>query len=300
MFVWIVVGGVVALVIALAVFLVLGSRFPDPARKKGENAFVDGSEVASLDADPTVDISLVIPAYNEIERAPSMLKETHNYLTSVDMTFEMIVVDDGSSDGTAAMAQEFANSHEHVYVLKLAQNRGKGGAVRLGMLSARGHRMLMVDADGATEIKDLEKLMEEMDRIEKDGNGVVVGSRAHLEEESIASRSFFRTILMHGFHLVVKILCVRSIKDTQCGFKLFTRRTAHKLFLLQHIERWAFDVELLYIAEHFKFPISEVAVNWQEIDGSKVDPVSASIQMARDLLRIRALYMFGLWSMNLH
>jgi len=153
----------------------------------------------------------------------------------------------------------------------------------------------MVDADGATKFSDLDRLEQRMKEIEKDGCGVVVGSRAHLQDEAVAKRSIFRNFLMYGFHFVVYVLCVKGIRDTQCGFKLFSRKSCQKLFPNQHIERWAFDVELLYLAERFKIPISEVAVNWTEIDGSKLSPFEATVQMARDLLRIRGNYMFGIW-----
>ncbi|EGD73473.1 dolichyl-phosphate beta-glucosyltransferase [Salpingoeca rosetta] len=165
------------------------------------------------------------------------------------------------------------------------------------MLSARGRTLLMADADAATDIRDLPRLQNKLNDIQQGGNAVVVGSRAHLVDEAVASRSVFRTVLMFGFHFLVSFLCVKGIKDTQCGFKLFTRKTAKALFTRMHIERWAFDVELLYMAQRLGFPAAEVAVNWKEVDGSKVDPLLDAIQMARDLVRIRALYMFGFWSL---
>jgi dolichyl-phosphate beta-glucosyltransferase len=103
---------------------------------------------------------------------------------------------------------------------------------------------------------------------------------------------------MHGFNTLVKILCVQGIKDTQCGFKLFTREAAYILFSSLHIERWAFDIELLFIAKKLHFQISEVAVKWQEIDGSKLNVVDASLQMARDMVLIRALYMLQVWKIR--
>lgn len=144
------------------------------------------------------------------------------------------------------------------------------------MLRARGNYLLMVDADGATKASDLGRLMTEVKRIERNDLGIAIGSRAHLQESSKANvslcsahtprevmshmclqRTFFRTVLMHGFHALVEFLCGgHGINDTQCGFKLFTREAAKRLFPVQHIERWAFDVELLYLASHKNIPMT--------------------------------------------
>lgn len=167
------------------------------------------------------------------------------------------------------------------------------------MLSARGHRLLFADADGATKFADLDKLEAQMDKLmppdEWENPAIVIGSRAHLEEESIASRSLFRTVLMHGFHFVVWLFAVRSVRDTQCGFKLLTRSAAQHLFSLLHVERWAFDAELLFLAESLQIPIQEVSVNWTEIEGSKITPVFTWLQMGRDLFLIWFRYWIGAW-----
>jgi len=252
-----------------------------------------------------VDLSLVVPAYKETERLPTMMNETLTYLEGrvkkdPAFTYEIIVVDDGSKDGTTELALTFSEEYgeDKVRVLQLRANRGKGGAVKMGVLSTRGKRVLMVDADAATEITDLDKLEACLDSIERDGMGIVCGSRAHLEDNAKASRSFFRTVLMHGFHALVSTLCVKGVKDTQCGFKLFTRKSALTTFVSIHLDRWAFDVELLYVAQQLGMPIGEVAVNWQEIDGSKLSPLEAALQMGRDLVRINLLYTFGLWEIS--
>jgi len=166
------------------------------------------------------------------------------------------------------------------------------------MMVARGHYLLMVDADGATKFSDLEKVELKLKEVEKNGLGIGLGSRAHLEENAIRVRKWYRNILMWGFHFLVSFLCVKGVKDTQCGFKLFTRKSAVQLFPNLHVERWAFDVELVYVANYQKIPMVEVAVNWQEIPGSKLTPLAASIQMGKDLLRIRLSYMLGIWSMK--
>lgn len=280
----------------------------------------------SIFDDHSVTLSVVIPAKDEEKRLPKMLDECTAYLekkrkqSGDKFTYEIILVDDGSSDRTTEVGLKYSSkmSSDKFRVLTLKHNRGKGGAVRLGFWVTRGKYLLFADADGATKFDDFEKLFDEIKNLEKtssDGDddvgagepigvktgkdlAVVVGSRAHLEKESIAERSFFRTVLMLGFHFLVWLFCVRTISDTQCGFKLFTRNAARVLFSNLHIERWAFDVELLYLAERLKIPIGEVAVNWHEVDGSKLTPLAASVQMARDLISIWFLYFFGFWSID--
>jgi len=262
----------------------------------------------SISTPPSVDISLIVPAYNEEERLPKMMDDTLSYLRKRkqkegggSFTYEIIIVDDGSTDKTSATALQYVKreSVDSVRLLKLHKNRGKGGAVKRGMLCARGRRMLMVDADGATEIGDLGRLEDSARKVERDGLYVAVGSRAHLvASDVVAKRTLVRNILMHGFHFFVTIMGVKGIKDTQCGFKLFSRKSAHALFCNLHIERWAFDVELLYRARILKIPVVEVMVNWREIAGSKLSPISSSLQMAKDLTRIRVAYMIGIWKVS--
>ncbi|GBM46024.1 Dolichyl-phosphate beta-glucosyltransferase [Araneus ventricosus] len=254
----------------------------------------------------SVSLSVIVPAYNEEKRLPAMLDECLEYLESrsvkhTDFSYEVIIVDDGSSDSTTKVALDYVNKYgsEKVRVLTLLKNRGKGGAVRLGMLSARGKLLLFADADGATKFPDVEKLEEEMHVLSaKDINAVVIGSRAHLEKEAIASRSLFRTILMYGFHFLVWLFAVRTVRDTQCGFKMFTREAARSLFYVLHVERWAFDVELLYLAEKKNMPIKEVAVNWTEIEGSKLVPFWSWLQMGIDLLFIWLKYQLHIWKIS--
>ncbi|XP_061658901.1 dolichyl-phosphate beta-glucosyltransferase isoform X2 [Syngnathoides biaculeatus] len=230
----------------------------------------------SLHDPPSIELSVVVPAYNEELRLPVMLNEAMAYLENRErgnaaFTYEVIVVDDGSKDKTTEVALRYTKKYsaEKVRVLTLVKNRGKGGAVRMGTLSSRGRLILMADADGATKFADVEKVEAGLKALNlKKGNlGISCGSRAHLEQEALAQRSFFRNILMRGFHFLVWFLCVRGVRDTQCGFKVFTREAALRTFSSLHVERWAFDVELLFIAQCLKIPIAEVAVNWTEIEG---------------------------------
>ncbi|KAB7506205.1 Dolichyl-phosphate beta-glucosyltransferase [Armadillidium nasatum] len=169
------------------------------------------------------------------------------------------------------------------------------------MFRARGKYLLFADADGATKFSDYEKLEELLLTICEgtedisEALGIVCGSRAHMEKESIVSRSLFRTILMKGFHMVVYIFAVKNVKDTQCGFKILTRRTARLVFNSLHVERWAFDVEMLFIAQSLDIPIDEVPVNWTEIEGSKVTPIVSWVQMGIDIFMIWLKYTTGSW-----
>lgn len=302
-------------------FFILGVYFtaesyPNLLRHESEMLFTDPKhsntkmKFPSLgDEVPSIDLSVIVPAYNEEERMPQMLNEAITHLnkrqkSSPTYKYEIIIVDDGSKDKTTETALLYSEKYgtEKVRVLTLEQNRGKGGAIRLGMMSARGQWLLFADADGATKFSDLDKLEQEVEKLllkNKSQNAAVVcGSRAHLEKDSIATRSIFRTILMHGFHFIVWLLCVRGVKDTQCGFKLMTREAALLLFSNLHVERWAFDVDLLYLAQYFHLPIGEVAVNWQEIEGSKLVPFWSWLQMGRDLVLIWLRYSIGAWKIK--
>lgn len=170
------------------------------------------------------------------------------------------------------------------------------------MQSARGQQLLFADADGATKFSDFDKLEAELKGLQSLNEwqkpAIIIGSRAHLEDEAIATRSLFRTFLMHGFHFIVWLFAVRGIRDTQCGFKLFTRSAARELFALMHVERWAFDVELLFLAQSHRIPIKEVCVTWTEIEGSKITPVWTWLQMGRDLFLIWFRYAIGAWKLH--
>jgi dolichyl-phosphate beta-glucosyltransferase len=250
----------------------------------------------------TVDLTIVVPAYNETERLPDMMAATIRHLTSLKgkRTYEILVVDDGSSDGTSATALDLAKKYtdSDIKVVTLEKNIGKGGAVRHGMLYAGGERLLMADADGASRIEDLEGLWKSMDTIApNNAPGVVVGSRAHLvKSEAVVKRSFLRNVLMYGLHTILRIVGVGHIRDTQCGFKLFSRSAAQQIFPAQHLPTWIFDVELLLLAKQLRIPVAEVPIEWHEVAGSKLNVVTASLQMLRDLLIVRANHLLGRWT----
>lgn len=273
----------------------------------------------SIHEPATRSLSIVVPAYNEQDRLGSTLEATISYLQQrrnrkgPHFTYEIIIVDDGSKDGTASLGFDYVRRYgvDAVRVLRLPANRGKGHAVRQGMLRSRGALCLMMDADGATRVSDLDKLEAVLADIQyasyhrkqvteaatppADASGplaLVVGSRAHLKEAAVAQRHPLRNFLMIGFHLLVTFVAGSAIKDTQCGFKLFTRRAAAVLYANQRTQRWCFDVELLYLASALGIPVKEVAVDWTEMEGSKIRPTSI-LHMAWELLTIKAAYQWA-------
>mmetsp|Transcript_4989 Transcript_4989/g.7367 ORF Transcript_4989/g.7367 Transcript_4989/m.7367 type:complete len:339 (+) Transcript_4989:30-1046(+) len=272
-------------------------------------------------------LSIVIPAYNEEARLLAMFEVTYHFfkqeredlcsqlLGCAGGSFEFVIVDDGSTDSTCSivrgeiLSQMKEESHQDsLKLLRFQKNRGKGAAVQMGMLCATGNYVLMADADGATDIRDLFKLISAVTEIQQQHKNqssiVVFGSRAHLQEVAGVERSKVRTLLMRAFHMCVAMLCSRQIQDTQCGFKLFTYSAAQKLFSNLHLQRWAFDIELVTINELLQFPIAEVGVRWKEVDGSKLDTGSkwklifVSIEMLRDMVCVRLCYTLGLWKLK--
>ncbi|XP_072746583.1 dolichyl-phosphate beta-glucosyltransferase [Anoplolepis gracilipes] len=316
--------GISLIILSIFLFCIIiyltSERYPKIWRDENEKFFFNcqtemKEAFASLHDPWSIHLSVIIPAYNEEHRLPTMLDECLEYLEkraksrASEFTYEVIVVSDGSTDKTVNIAQYYASKYNTLRVLNLVKNRGKGGAVRLGMLSARGSALLFADADGATKFSDLQKLDESLTEVlgfdytskpEKTAlsDAIICGSRAHLEKEETAKRSYFRLFLMHGFHFLVWLLCVKGIRDTQCGFKLLTRKSARTIFEALHVERWAFDVEMLYIAQTLNIPINEIAVNWTEIEGSKIIPFWSWLQMGRDLLFIWLRYNIGAWKIN--
>lgn len=255
----------------------------------------------SLFSPASIDLSVIVPAYDESKRLPAMLDEMLGFLCShakeqPSFSFEVIVVDDGSSDNTADIAAKYTEQYsaERVRVLQLPQNMGKGAAVRRGVHVARGARILMADADAATVFSEYCKLDACLTKAD-----VAVGSRHHLkgrgaEEGRSALRGFVSTV----FNLFVMYIAgVWGIKDTQCGFKLYSRDAARVAFDGQHLDRWAFDVENLYRVQQAGMTVAEVPVQWTEVPGSKLSVVKATINMALDMLRMRLCYSLGHWAL---
>lgn len=255
-------------------------------------------------ADPEVYVSFIVPAYNEEARMPAMLDDTLRYLRAREsqdpnFTWEIIVVDDGSSDDTANLVLRYASQEPNIRLLRQPVNMGKGAAIQAGCLHARGQMMLMVDADGATKIDEFGELERRLLELqERNKEVIVVGSRAHLEGASKAQRTAIRNFLGLGFHVLIVLSGVRGIKDTQCGFKLFSREAARWVFPNQHIQRWCFDPELIVIGQKRRMEIAEIPVEWNEIPGSKIR-ISSMIKMAIDLVQIAVFHRTNVWTIRM-
>ncbi|MFQ5503950.1 MAG: dolichyl-phosphate beta-glucosyltransferase [Planctomycetota bacterium] len=233
------------------------------------------------------ELSVVIPAYNEEARLGPTLSRIIQYLESATPAYEILVVDDGSSDRTVQVAEEAARDCSKLRVLQLGRNRGKGAAVRKGMLDARGAQVLFSDADLATPIEELQKLQKEL----SNGAAIAIGSRALAGSDIRVRQHPVRELMGRTFNVLVRLLTFPGIKDTQCGFKLFTREAARDLFARQSIDGFAFDVEILWLARD-RYEIAQIPVVWRHVEESKVSLVRASSKMLLDLMALRVRRIF--------
>ncbi|MCC6175011.1 MAG: glycosyltransferase family 2 protein [Chloroflexi bacterium] len=229
--------------------------------------------------DPT--LSLVIPAYNEEARLPATLEATSDYLHRRGEPYEILVVVNGSTDGTAAVAKCFAERDPSVRLI-VTSLRGKGLAVKIGVSEARGERVVFCDADLSTPIDEVVGLA---DRLNERDQMVIATREGHGARR--IGEPYSRHIMGRVFNSLVQVLAVRGIHDTQCGFKAFTRRCAQAVFSRQRLAGFGFDVELLYIARKHGFHIREVPVTWVYRPSSRVDPVRDTIRMFLDVVRVR-------------
>jgi len=236
-------------------------------------------------------VTVVVPAFNEADRLPRTLNDIASFVEADGRRFEIIVVDDGSVDSTSAVVARMARAYPLIRLIRMPRNRGKGHAVRTGVVNAIGERVLFADADGATPIEELYRLERALD----DGADVAIGSRAVASADVRVEARPLRRLSGRIFHLLVRYLTVQGIVDTQCGFKLFTGAAAVDLFSRMRMDGFAFDVELLMMAQRRSYRIAEIPVNWTHQPGSKVSVVRDGLRMARDLFRIRANALRGLY-----
>jgi glycosyltransferase involved in cell wall biosynthesis len=231
----------------------------------------------------TRSLSVIIPAYNEQSRLPETLKKLLRYFGGGAWQFlEIVIVDDGSTDGTVAVAQDFAAKAPAIRILRNPGNCGKGYSIRHGMLEARGEWALFTDADLSAPIEELDKLWSAADA----GTPVVIGSRALNRSLVEVHQSIFRESAGKFFNLVMRIVLRLPLADTQCGFKLFAAEAARKIFTRQRLNRFGFDAEVLFIARKLGYQIAEVPVRWRNVEGSKVS-LWTGLQPFLDLVTIR-------------
>lgn len=307
---------VILIILGIIVYLIfiytaqkdINDRTSNPAYKpksynsKGEFSYksVPLSSVNSID---DIFLSLVFPAYNEEKRLTPALEKAINFFSSLNIKYEIIIVNDGSKDRTLQLIKNEIKKYSTMENLKnppeiigvsYDKNGGKGFAVKTGMQFVRGKYILMLDSDGATDIRDYNLLF---DSLKNEDYCLAIGSRKIITEK--AERIWYRNIMGIVNNFIIQIcIGVKGIKDTQCGFKLFTRKATRDIFTNLHLCRWAFDVDMLYISRYLGIKVIEVPVNWKEIPGSKLVLLPATISFFRDYFAMITFYNTGFWKIK--
>lgn len=236
-------------------------------------------------------LSVIIPAYNEQKRIADTLYAIKDYLSRQKYSSEVIVVDDGSHDMTTEIVKFIdiygneVKDQDTGVLIENIKNVGKGFSIAIGMIRAKGKIVMFCDADLATPIEEVEKILPFFDS----GYDIVVGSRG-LETSVVEEKSLYRKILSYGLNFLVRIFSVPGIKDTQCGFKAYTREASQSVAILQRVYGFGFDIEHLYIAHKLGLRIKEVGVEWSDQPGSTVKPIRDSWGVFYDLIKIRLLH----------
>ena len=226
-------------------------------------------------------LSIIIPAHNEQNRLPDTLEQVFRFLGQQSYTSEVIVVENGSTDRTYEVAQQFTGQHQHLHVIR--SERGKGAAVRRGMLAARGEYRFMCDADLSMPVEEIVKFVPPM----LGDFDIAIASREAKGAVRYNEPSY-RHIGGRGINLIIQALILPGLNDTQCGFKSFHGEVAEDLFSRQTLQGWSFDIELLYIARCHGYRIKEVPIHWYHFSDSKVSALRDAVRMVRDIFRIQA------------
>ena len=227
--------------------------------------------------------SIIVPAYNERARIGETLERIVEHLKQQNWNAEIVVVNDGSRDDTNEVVSQYAAEHPQIRLIQNPGNQGKGYAVRNGMLNARGQVLLFTDADLSSPISEAQKLFAALEK----GADVAIGSRWLDPSLQFQRQSLKRQLMSRAYNLFIRAVLTFPYRDTQCGFKAFTRRAAEVIFPLQRINRWGFDAEILYLAHHHKLKVAEVAVTWGHDERSKIHPWRDGFYMGLDTLQVR-------------
>jgi len=236
-----------------------------------------------VESESNPELSIVIPCYNEEQRLPRTIEQIERYLAGKGLSHEVILVDDGSSDGTRTIMDAAAERNRSVRVEALPHNRGKGRALAEGVAAARGAEILVTDADLSTPIEELDRLSAEL----RKGAGVAIASRALPGSRVEVSQPIYRVLMGKAFNLLVQAVLLPGIWDTQCGFKLFRADVAHEVFAELTTDGFGYDPEVLYRAKKRGVRIAEVPVVWRNSAPTTVSPIKSSLDMFRHVLRIR-------------
>lgn len=239
----------------------------------------------ALGVGPSCDLSIIIPAYNEEREIESTISAVLKYCAQKFAGAEIIIVDDGSTDETAAHLKRLSASIQNLRVITHEKNCGKGASVHDGALSAHGALILFMDADGATPISELDRFLP----LFKNGTDIVIGSRYLKDSAVICKQPWYRVLLGRVGNLIIQLVLLDQIKDTQCGFKAFTHEAAQALFSRQQIDGWGFDTEILTLAQHMGFSMKEVPVHWRDSTArkSRFRPIKDAHRTLRELIRIK-------------
>jgi len=230
-----------------------------------------------------VALSIVIPAYNEAGRIGLTLERIESFFDPLGIAYEIIVVNDGSNDSTGEVVNTYATANGRIRLIGYSSNRGKGYAVRTGVMNAKAQTVLITDADLATPIEEYQALQQST----RDGYDIVVGSRA-LEQSRIEGwRPWYRVLSGKIFNKIVRLLTVHDIHDTQCGFKLFTGGSAARIFAVSRINGFGFDVESLFLGSKFGYRINEIAIRWSNSPATKVSVLKDTLPMLWEVLKVR-------------
>jgi len=225
-------------------------------------------------------LSIIIPAYNEENRLPRTLEQVLEFLNKQNYSFEVLVVENGSSDRTFDVAQEYSQTHSNVIVLK-EQQRGKGNAVRRGMLEAKGEYRFICDADLSMPIQEVAKFIPPQ-LIDFD---IAIGSREALGAVRYNEPSY-RHFGGRAINLIIRLFILSGFQDTQCGFKCFRAQVAEDLFRQQTLTGWSFDIEILYLARQKNLRIKEIPIDWYFFADSKVNAIRDALKMISDIFMI--------------
>jgi dolichyl-phosphate beta-glucosyltransferase len=241
-----------------------------------------------------VDLSIVIPAYNEEHRLLPTLERLDAYLRAQPLSYEIVVVDDGSRDGTAALVERTAAIIPGLRLIRQTPNRGKGAAVRVGMLAANGQIRAMCDADGSMPPEQLSQLLAPIVACKA---AIAIGSRYAPGARTATPQPRYRVLWSRLCNKVIQRSLVPGVKDTQCGFKAFTAEAARELFAVARIDGWAFDLEILALARRRGIAIAEVGVEWQDDRRSRVNPLADMWKVIREALMIRRNLRHGVYEL---
>jgi len=242
---------------------------------------------------PCVDLSIVVPAYNEEQRLPPTLDRLHAFLSAQPLRYEIVVVDDGSKDKTCEVVEAAMTRIPHLRLVRQLPNAGKGAAVRRGMLAATGQIRVMCDADCSMPPEQLPRLLAPIIACKAE---IAIGSRYAEGAKTDVKQPKYRVLWSRLCNKVIQRSLVPGIRDTQCGFKAFTAEAARDLFKRATINGWAFDLEILALALRRGFVVEEVGVEWKDDNRSRINPLSDMWKVIREALTIRRNLKKGLYN----